>query len=78
MASFAGIVCFCSNTWIRRHVNEFHEQCVERIFMDIWRHCKPTRLAVYARYTRRGGLDINPLRTSHPMSLPANVRTARQ
>jgi 7-cyano-7-deazaguanine reductase len=51
---------------------------VERVFMDIWRRCKPTKLAVYARYTRRGGLDINPLRTSHPMGLPANVRTARQ
>lgn len=61
----------------RKH-NEFHEQCVERIFMDLWRRCKPTRLAVYARYTRRGGLDINPLRTSHPMALPPNVRTARQ
>ena len=61
-----------------RNHNEFHEQCVERIFMDLWRRCKPTRLAVYARYTRRGGLDINPLRTSHPMPLPANVRTARQ
>ena len=61
-----------------RNHNEFHEQCVERIFMDIWRRCRPTRLAVYARYTRRGGLDINPLRTSHPMPLPANVRTARQ
>ena len=61
-----------------RNHNEFHEQCVERIFMDLWRLCKPTRLAVYARYTRRGGLDINPLRTSHPMALPANVRTARQ
>jgi 7-cyano-7-deazaguanine reductase len=61
-----------------RNHNEFHEQCVERIFMDIWRQCRPTRLAVYARYTRRGGLDINPLRTSHPMALPANVRTARQ
>ena len=61
----------------RRH-NEFHEQCVERVFMDIWRRCKPTRLAVYARYTRRGGLDINPLRTSHPMALPPNIRTARQ
>lgn len=61
-----------------RNHNEFHEQCVERIFMDIWRQCKPSRLAVYARYTRRGGLDINPLRTSHPMALPANVRTARQ
>ena len=61
-----------------RNHNEFHEQCVERVFMDIWRQCKPVRLAVYARYTRRGGLDINPLRTSHPLALPANVRTARQ
>jgi 7-cyano-7-deazaguanine reductase len=61
-----------------RNHNEFHEQCVERIFMDLWRRCRPSRLAVYARYTRRGGLDINPLRTSHPMALPANVRTARQ
>lgn len=61
-----------------RNHNEFHEQCVERIFMDIWRRCKPSRLAVYARYTRRGGLDINPLRTSHPMALPPNIRTARQ
>jgi 7-cyano-7-deazaguanine reductase len=61
-----------------RNHNEFHEQCVERIFMDIWRRCKPVKLAVYARYTRRGGLDINPFRTSHPMAVPANVRTARQ
>ncbi len=61
-----------------RNHNEFHEQCVERIFMDIWMRCKPTRLAVYARYTRRGGLDINPYRTSHPAVLPANTRTARQ
>jgi 7-cyano-7-deazaguanine reductase len=61
-----------------RNHNEFHEQCVERVFMDIWRRCKPSKLAVYARYTRRGGLDINPLRTSHPMALPPNVRTARQ
>jgi 7-cyano-7-deazaguanine reductase len=61
-----------------RNHNEFHEQCVERIFMDIRRQCRPTKLAVYARYTRRGGLDINPFRTSHPLALPANVRTARQ
>jgi 7-cyano-7-deazaguanine reductase len=61
-----------------RNHNEFHEQCVERIFMDLWRRCKPSRLAVLARYTRRGGLDINPLRTSHPMALPPNIRTARQ
>ncbi len=61
-----------------RNHNEFHEQCVERIFMDIWTRCKPLKLAVYARYTRRGGLDINPWRTSHPQSPPANIRTARQ
>ena len=61
-----------------RNHNEFHEQCVERIFMDIWRRCRPIKLTVYARYTRRGGLDINPWRTSHPGGLPANVRTARQ
>jgi 7-cyano-7-deazaguanine reductase len=61
-----------------RNHNEFHEQCVERMFVDIWQHCKPIRLTVYARYTRRGGLDINPLRTSQPMALPANIRTARQ
>lgn len=61
-----------------RNHNEFHEQCVERIFMDLRQRCKPVKLAVYARYTRRGGLDINPFRTSHPVALPANVRTARQ
>jgi 7-cyano-7-deazaguanine reductase len=61
-----------------RNHNEFHEQCVERIFMDIQARCKPVKLTVYARYTRRGGLDINPFRTSHPGPLPANVRTARQ
>jgi len=61
-----------------RNHNEFHEQCVERIFMDIWTRCKPLKLTVYARYTRRGGLDINPFRTSHPQALPANTRTARQ
>ena len=61
-----------------RNHNEFHEQCVERIFMDIWTRCKPTRLAVYARYTRRGGLDINPFRSSYAQGLPPNIRTARQ
>ena len=61
-----------------RNHNEFHEQCVERMFMDIWTHCKPTKLTVYARYTRRGGLDINPFRTSYPQALPRNIRTARQ
>jgi len=47
----------------RQH-NEFHEQCVERIFCDIMHYCKPNELTVYARYTRRGGLDINPMRTN--------------
>ncbi|MDD2711873.1 MAG: NADPH-dependent 7-cyano-7-deazaguanine reductase QueF [Simplicispira sp.] len=61
-----------------RNHNEFHEQCVERIFMDLWTRCQPIKLEVYARYTRRGGLDINPWRTSHPQALPANIRTARQ
>ena len=61
-----------------RNHNEFHEQCVERIYMDILTRCKPAKLSVYARYTRRGGLDINPWRTSHPQALPDNVRTARQ
>ena len=61
-----------------RNHNEFHEQCVERIFMDLWTRCQPVKLEVYARYTRRGGLDINPWRTSHPQQLPPNTRTARQ
>ena len=47
-----------------RNHNEFHEQCVERIFNDILVRCKPETLTVYARYTRRGGLDINPYRTT--------------
>jgi 7-cyano-7-deazaguanine reductase len=61
-----------------RNHNEFHEQCVERIYMDIMTRCKPAKLSVYARYTRRGGLDINPWRSSHPQLPPPNVRTARQ
>ena len=61
-----------------RNHNEFHEQCVERIYSDIMARCKPAKLTVYARYTRRGGLDINPWRTSYPQALPVNVRTARQ
>jgi 7-cyano-7-deazaguanine reductase len=61
-----------------RNHNEFHEQCVERIYTDIMARCQPTKLAVYARYTRRGGLDINPWRTSHPQAAPVNTRSARQ
>ena len=61
-----------------REHNEFHEQCVERIFVDILRRCAPQKLAVYARYTRRGGLDINPWRSNFTTGRPLNLRTARQ
>ena len=61
----------------RQH-SGFHEQCVEQIFADIWRQLQPTRLMVYAAYTRRGGLDINPCRVSDLRWLPKPVRLARQ
>lgn len=61
-----------------REHNEFHEQCVERIFMDIMRFCQPEKLTVYARYTRRGGLDINPYRTNMGKTPSENNRLARQ
>jgi len=60
----------------RNHA-EFHEQCVERIFVDIQRYCAPVSLTVYARYTRRGGLDINPFRSSFEEA-PENPRLLRQ
>lgn len=60
----------------RQH-NEFHEQCVERIFNDILQHCQPDKLTVYARYTRRGGLDINPFRSNFEET-PKNLRLLRQ
>ena len=62
---------------LRTH-NEFHEQCIERIFLDILKYCKPELLTVYARYTRRGGLDINPYRTNQGKVPSENVRFARQ
>lgn len=61
-----------------REHNEFHEQCVERIFTDIMEYCHPEELTVYARYTRRGGLDINPYRTNIKSSSPKNLRLPRQ
>ena len=70
----AGLVRYLVS--FRRH-NDFHEQCVERIYMDVMRRCAPRQLAVYARYTRRGGLDINPYRASYPGE-PGNPRGARQ
>ena len=61
-----------------RNHNESHEQCVERIFNDIMRFCQPELLTVYARYTRRGGLDINPYRTNMGKTPSDNFRLARQ
>lgn len=65
----------------RQH-NEFHEQCVERIYMDIMKYCQPEYLSVYARYTRRGGLDINPYRANYSSQIDngniVNLRLIRQ
>ncbi len=61
----------------RQH-QDFHENCVERIFMDLRRRCRPEKLTVYARYTRRGGIDINPFRTNFETTGPVQFRTARQ
>jgi 7-cyano-7-deazaguanine reductase len=57
---------------------EFHEQCVERIFVDIYMRCRPQTLSVEARYTRRGGLDINPWRATPGVSSPHPGRDERQ
>lgn len=56
----------------------FHEHCVERIFVDLAAACRCEALTVHARFTRRGGLDINPFRTNTGDPVPANVRTPRQ
>ncbi|MDN5782050.1 MAG: NADPH-dependent 7-cyano-7-deazaguanine reductase QueF [Luteimonas sp.] len=61
----------------REHA-EFHEQCVERIFVDVLARCRPQALSVEARYTRRGGLDINPWRTLPGMGAPIAERDLRQ
>jgi 7-cyano-7-deazaguanine reductase len=60
----------------RQHA-DFHEQCVERIFLDLLNLSKPQALSVHARYVRRGGLDINPYRSLGPAE-PDNRRLARQ
>ena len=60
-----------------REHGDFHEQCVENIFMDIWQQCQPSELTVYARYIRRGGLDINPFRSS-VSAVAENLRLSRQ
>lgn len=60
-----------------REHGDFHEACVEQIFADLQQRCQPSRLSVYARYVRRGGLDINPFRSTHPLE-PENLRQLRQ
>jgi 7-cyano-7-deazaguanine reductase len=60
-----------------REHQAFHEPCVERIFTDLMSFCKPESLAVYCRYTRRGGLDINPYRSTSD-NIPSNLRIWRQ
>ena len=60
----------------RQH-NDFHEACVERMFVDILDRCEPERLSVYARYQRRGGIDINPFRSNFETD-PPNIRLWRQ
>ena len=61
----------------RRHAG-FHEHCAERIFVDLMARCRCEALSVHARFTRRGGLDINPFRTNAGLPVPPNVRTPRQ
>ena len=61
----------------RRHA-AFHESCVERMFVDIMERCAPQGLSVYARFMRRGGIDINPFRSNFEREPPEGVRTARQ
>ena len=60
----------------RQHT-EFHEQCVERVFVDLQKHCQPEKLTVFARYVRRGGLDINPYRSNFEDGF-VNQRLVRQ
>jgi 7-cyano-7-deazaguanine reductase len=60
-----------------RHHSDFHEHCVERMFCDLWCQVQPERLSLMARYTRRGGIDINPWRTSG-QGAPPQGRLVRQ
>jgi 7-cyano-7-deazaguanine reductase len=70
----AGLLAYIVS--FRQH-QDFHEQCIERIFADIMQRCAPQRLSVYGRYLRRGGLDINPYRSSGA-ERPPNRRSYRQ
>ena len=60
----------------RKHT-EFHEHCVEKMFVDIMQYCNPEKLLIYARFTRRGGLDINPYRANYPIHID-DIRLWRQ
>lgn len=55
----------------------FHERCVEKIFLELMERCSPRELSVHARYLRRGGIDINPYRSTGK-GIPAQIRLARQ
>jgi 7-cyano-7-deazaguanine reductase len=61
----------------RKHA-AFHEVCVERIFVDVLERCRPQALSVYARFLRRGGIDINPFRSNFEARPPGAIRTPRQ
>lgn len=61
----------------RQH-SDFHEACVERMFIDILSRCEPETLTIQARYQRRGGLDINPFRSNDANDPPINLRLWRQ
>jgi 7-cyano-7-deazaguanine reductase len=71
----AGLLRYLAS--FREHC-EFHEQCVERIFVDVMARCRPDALCVIARYTRRGGLDINPWRATVDHATPGWGRDPRQ
>ncbi len=60
-----------------REHNDFHEACIERMFVDILERCQPQKLSIYACYQRRGGIDINPFRSNFE-ELPRNLRLWRQ
>lgn len=62
---------------LRQHEG-FHEQCVEQVFHDLSHQCQPEKLTVYARYVRRGGLDINPFRSSEQEEKAVNFALSRQ
>ena len=61
----------------RQH-NDFHEACVERMFLDLMSQCRLEKLSIHARYQRRGGIDINPFRSNDPNEKPWNPRLWRQ